>query len=266
MHVKPFQSVIFLRNIKNSSGRRQAGKLRLRHLNRAPVGHRDSEWPSGSNRVAQQSLDCHKSTLIAPHAFATPIPKHHVNAAQNALNPAAFGCPLFQRGMKKLKRWLSSLRDSGWLVHSVRTAVAALCSLVFARLFKMPEPYWAVVTTLVVMQSTLGASWDVSKRRIIGTAIGAGAGGLVASCLGTSALVLAAVVFLLGILCAALRLDTSAYRFAGVTLAIVVFISRGNTPAFVIAFQRFAESCIGILVALALAALWPAREVSIPKT
>jgi uncharacterized membrane protein YgaE (UPF0421/DUF939 family) len=36
----------------------------------------------------------------------------------------------------------------------------------------MPEPNWATITTLIVMQSTLEASLDVSKRRIPGTALG----------------------------------------------------------------------------------------------
>jgi len=165
----------------------------------------------------------------------------------------------------RMKRWFSSMRQSGWLTHSVRTAIATSVSLLTARLSKLPDPYWAAVTTIVVMQSTLGASWDISKRRIIGTAIGAGTGGLIASCFQTNAGILAAALLALGILCGTLRLDPAAYRFAGLTLFIVTLINRGNTPAFIIAFHRFAEVCIGILVALALAAVWPAREVTIRK-
>ena len=40
------------------------------------------------------------------------------------------------------------LSDS--VVHSVRTAVAAVASLLAARLFRLPETYWAVVTTMVI--------------------------------------------------------------------------------------------------------------------
>jgi uncharacterized membrane protein YccC len=157
------------------------------------------------------------------------------------------------------------MRQSGWLTHSVRTAIATSVSLVTARFSELPEPYWAAVTTIVVMQSNLGASWDISKRRIIGTAIGAAAGGLIASCFHTNAGILAAAILALGILCGTLRLDPSAYRFAGLTLVIVTLIHRVNTPPFLIAFHRFAEVCIGILVALAFAAVWPAAEVTIRK-
>ena len=46
------------------------------------------------------------------------------------------------------------------LVHSVRTAVAAVASLVVARALGLPEAYWATITTLIIMQSTLGAALD----------------------------------------------------------------------------------------------------------
>ena len=160
-----------------------------------------------------------------------------------------------------MTRWLASLRDSGWLVHSARTAVAASGSLAFARMFKIPEPYWAAVTTLVAMQPTLGASWSISKQRFIGTAIGAATGGLMASYFKETALLFGATLFVLGILFAILRLDIVAYRYAGMTLVIVTLVAHDKSPPFVIAFQRFAEVSIGIVVALLFAALWPERKV-----
>jgi uncharacterized membrane protein YccC len=40
------------------------------------------------------------------------------------------------------------------LVHSARTAVAAVASLLAARLFQLPEASWAPITTLVIRQSS----------------------------------------------------------------------------------------------------------------
>ena len=57
--------------------------------------------------------------------------------------------------------------------HSARTAVAAVISLIVARLFHLPEDYWAAITTLVILQSTLGAALTVSEHRLAGTALGA---------------------------------------------------------------------------------------------
>jgi len=36
------------------------------------------------------------------------------------------------------------------LVHSTRTAVVAVASLLVARFFGLPEAYWAPITTLVI--------------------------------------------------------------------------------------------------------------------
>jgi len=63
------------------------------------------------------------------------------------------------------------------LVHSARTAVAALASLLVARLFRLPEAYWAPITTLVITQSSLGAALAVSWQRFVGTALGWGDSG-----------------------------------------------------------------------------------------
>jgi uncharacterized membrane protein YccC len=82
---------------------------------------------------------------------------------------------------------------------------------------------------------------------------------LLASCSESRIIVFVAGIFVLGLICAILRLDQSAYRFAGITLAIVTLVARGETP-FVIAVHRFVEVSIGIAVALALSALWPERE------
>ena len=43
------------------------------------------------------------------------------------------------------------------LAHCARTAVAAAASLLAARSFRLPEAYWAPITTLVITQSSLSA-------------------------------------------------------------------------------------------------------------
>jgi uncharacterized membrane protein YgaE (UPF0421/DUF939 family) len=145
------------------------------------------------------------------------------------------------------------------VAHATRTAVAALASLWVARLFRLPEAYWAPITTLVITQSSLGAALAVSWQRFVGTALGALVGAIAASYFGAQALVFTASVFILGLLSALVRSDQSAYRFGGVTLAIVMMVPRTG-PAWQIAFRRFAEVSIGIGVALILSVVWPERE------
>ena len=54
-----------------------------------------------------------------------------------------------------------------------------MVSLLVARLFHLPETYWAAISTLIVMQSNLGAALPISAQRFIGTAVGAIFGGFV---------------------------------------------------------------------------------------
>ena len=144
------------------------------------------------------------------------------------------------------------------LEHAAKTAIAAIVATAVSRLCRLPEAYWAAVTTMVVMQSTLGASLSVSLLRLIGTALGAVAGALLASFFGPNVYVFGAGILLLGIITAAAHLDRSAFRFAGITLAIVMLVVRVNSP-WIVAAHRFAEISIGIVIGLVTVLVWPER-------
>jgi uncharacterized membrane protein YccC len=53
-----------------------------------------------------------------------------------------------------------------------------------------------------------------------------------------------------------LRLDRAAYRFAGITLAIILLVAR-TQPMWMVAAHRFVEVSIGIAVGLIFTAVWP---------
>lgn len=160
--------------------------------------------------------------------------------------------------------------DSQALRHSARTAVAAVASLLAAHLFRLPEAYWAVVTTLIVMQSDAGAAWRVSVRRFTGTALGALLAAPLATCFRPSVFAFGAGIFLLGVLCSLLGradrrlpeyLDQTAYRYGGIALAIVLLVVR-QEAAWVVALHRFVEVSVGIAAGLAVTTLWPERHVA----
>lgn len=69
----------------------------------------------------------------------------------------------------------------------------------------------------------------------------------------------AAGVFGLGMICALLHLDRAAYRFGGITLAIVLLGSRPNS-AWIVAAHRFSEVSLGIATGLVIIALWRERQ------
>jgi uncharacterized membrane protein YccC len=142
------------------------------------------------------------------------------------------------------------------ITHAIRTAVAATVSVMIARLVQMPEAYWAAIATLVVMQSTLGATLTISVERIVATAVGASVAALEASFVGANLVAFTIAIVLIGLLSNVFRMEKTAYRYASITLTIIVLIPRSGAP-WTIALHRFIEVSVGIIVALAVAALWP---------
>lgn len=154
--------------------------------------------------------------------------------------------------MKKLAGGFRLSRDA--FINSLRTAVGAVLSLLLARSLKLPEFYWAPISTIVILLSTadpLKLAW----QRFAGTAVGAALGALVAIFFSPNWIVYAAAIFICGLLCSLLRLS-SAYRFAAIALSIVLLIAH-TRPPWIVAIDRFVEVSLGIAVALLIAKLWP---------
>ncbi len=155
----------------------------------------------------------------------------------------------------------STGRGTAWpiLVHSLRTAIACVASLLVAQLFRLPEAYWAPITTVVITQSSLGAALAVSWHRFLGTVLGALVGAAAATYVGPHAVAFGIGVFVLGMVRIVTHSDLSGYRFGGVALAIVLLVPRTG-PAWQIAFHRFVEVSIGIGVALMFSMVWRERD------
>jgi uncharacterized membrane protein YccC len=66
-------------------------------------------------------------------------------------------------------------------------------------------------------------------------------------------------IVLIGLLSIAFRLEKTAYRYASITLAIIVLIPC-SAPPWIIALHRFLEVSVGIFVALAVVAVWPEHQ------
>jgi uncharacterized membrane protein YgaE (UPF0421/DUF939 family) len=139
------------------------------------------------------------------------------------------------------------------ILSSVRTAVATVLSLLLARSLKMPESYWAPISTIVILLSTINPL-TLAWQRFVGTALGAFLGALIAMYFHPTWIVYGVGIFLCGILSSILRLG-SADRFAAITLTIVLMITH-DRPAWIVATHRFIEVSLGIAVALVIAAVW----------
>jgi uncharacterized membrane protein YccC len=165
---------------------------------------------------------------------------------------------------KNIVTFIVASENPSSLAQSARTAVAAVAALLLARLLRMPEAYWASITSIIVMQSTFGAALPISVQRFVATAAGAAMGALLATYFHANVAVFGVGVFLLGLVCAALQIERAAYRYAGITLAIIMLIPRQVSP-WTAAIHRFVEVSVGIAVALIITAVWPERQ-TVTKT
>ncbi len=138
--------------------------------------------------------------------------------------------------------------------NSARTAVATLLSLLLARtLLRLPEFYWAPISTIVIILSPMDR-FALAWQRFVGTAVGVTLGAAIATFLPNNWMIYGAGIFVCGILSALLRLG-NAYRFVAIGFTIVLLITHGRPP-WIVAVHRFFEVSLGIAVALAVASVW----------
>jgi uncharacterized membrane protein YgaE (UPF0421/DUF939 family) len=154
-----------------------------------------------------------------------------------------------------MKLWTWKKENLPSVAHAIRTAVAAMLSVLLARLVGLPEAYWAVIATVVVMQSPLSSTVPLAIQRIVASALGASLGAIESAYFGANLIAFALTIFVLGLISLLFRLERVGYSYAGITLAIIVLIPRPEAP-WIAAVHRFAEVSLGILVALAVVAVW----------
>jgi uncharacterized membrane protein YgaE (UPF0421/DUF939 family) len=161
--------------------------------------------------------------------------------------------------MSKWLNWFGLERDS--LATSMRTAVAAVASLLLAKSLRLPEFYWAPISTIVILLSTINPL-TLAWQRFAGTAVGAALGALIATYTHPNWIVYGLGIFVCGILSSLLRVG-AAYRFAAIALSIVLLVTHERAP-WVIAVHRFVEVSLGIAVALLATLFWrvPQNRVS----
>jgi uncharacterized membrane protein YgaE (UPF0421/DUF939 family) len=154
-----------------------------------------------------------------------------------------------------MKLWSVKKENLPSIAHAVRTTIAATLSVLLARLVRMPEAYWGVIATIVVMQSPLNSTLPLAIQRIVASALGALFGAVESTYFDANLIAFAIAIFVLGLVSLVFRLERVGYSYAGITLAIIVLIPRAEAP-WIAAVHRFAEVSLGILVALIVVAVW----------
>ena len=149
-------------------------------------------------------------------------------------------------------------RATAYIRQALLTSLAAVVSYWVAGALHLPERHWAVISSIIVIQSSIGATVGASWNRLAGTAIGAFIAAVFASLWGTDVVAFGVAVGLTVWVCASLGLLDS-YRLAGVTVAVVMLFEREASFA-VIAVRRFFEVSVGVVVSLVMTGLtWSSR-------
>ncbi|HTC47567.1 MAG TPA: FUSC family protein [Candidatus Aquilonibacter sp.] len=140
-------------------------------------------------------------------------------------------------------------------IQAARTAVTTVVAMLVAQALKLPEFYWAPISAIVILLSTINPM-TLAWQRFVGTALGAAIGALTATYFHVNWMVYGVGIFVCGIISALLQIGP-AYRFAAITLTIVLLIPHTNAP-WIVGVHRFIEVSVGIAVALLVTIVWPA--------
>jgi uncharacterized membrane protein YccC len=154
--------------------------------------------------------------------------------------------------------------DRQWprLAQGLRMTVASLATFVLAEAFGLPQGYWAVITALIVTQSSVGGSLKAALDRFFGSVLGACYGGAVAFAIphhGGASTFAALFVAVAPLTFAATV--SAGFRIAPITAIIVLLSTTGSTLGpLAFALDRILEIGLGCVVGLAVSLLVaPAR-------
>ena len=137
---------------------------------------------------------------------------------------------------------------------SLRMTVAGLLSFAAAHLLQTPQTYWAVLTAVIVTQTSVGGSLKATLDRLISTLGGAGWGVAVTAAIPHSGVVATGIALAVGLVPLSLLVAfRPSYRVAPVTAAIVLLGHPVSGEVINTAFDRVFEIGLGSIVALAVA-------------
>lgn len=158
-----------------------------------------------------------------------------------------------------LARWSRQLIQVGL---AIRILVASTLTFALCHLIGLQQPQWAVVTAIIVMQASVGASLKAATDRIVGSLGGAAWGVIVSLAVPRGDVTALGIALGVGVAPLALLVAWKpAYRVAPITAAILLLTPSVQPDApFLAGMLRMLEISIGSVVAFGVSLLvLPAR-------
>ncbi|WP_296583334.1 FUSC family protein [Xanthobacter sp.] len=150
---------------------------------------------------------------------------------------------------------LSKVIALAHLKLALRATIAGIVTYLLAEQFALPNGYWAVLTAVLVVQATLGASLSVAIDRALGTLAGGVVGVAGAMLAGKSPLETLLVLSVALFIAAALAARSTSFKLAPVTVVIVMLAHPGDVAPWLSGLTRVAEIALGGVVGLLCAIL-----------
>jgi len=152
-------------------------------------------------------------------------------------------------------------------VHGLKTAVASVFSYAITAFFNLEYGYWAVFSTVIVMQVYVADSINMCMYRLSGTIIGAALGVLGLLIFPPTFFWTGISIFLFIGICSFMTHYNKRYRMAAITVAIVIMTGLFAPDKIIFGLDRVVEIGIGIFCAFTVSVLvLPVRRVDQLKT
>lgn len=164
--------------------------------------------------------------------------------------------------LSSLRGHLAGLFSPAHLKLGMRATVAGLVAYGLATALSLPNGYWAVLTAVLVVQSTIGASLSIARDRALGTLVGGVAGVAAAMAAGDSRPLTVLTLGLSLLVTATLSARSASFKLAPVTVVIVLLADLSHHEPWLSALHRLFEIAVGGIVGVACAVLiLPERAV-----
>ena len=142
------------------------------------------------------------------------------------------------------------------LRFAARITIAAMTAYLIAEALALPEALWAVITALIVVQTSVGGTIGTGFDRLVGTLAGAVIGGVAATAHALWPILPIGPLLLVAIAPLSLfAVKRPSYRVAPVTAALMLLLVHGAEAPLVIALDRVLEIAIGCVIGIAVAIL-----------
>ena len=150
------------------------------------------------------------------------------------------------------------------MIHGLKTAAAAVLAYAVTLLLHIEFGYWAVISTVIVMQVYVADSLEMCLYRLSGTVIGAILGVGVILIFPITPTGIGSALFLTIGICSFLTRYKPKYKMAAITVVIVVMTGMNSPNIIEFGLFRVVEICLGILCATLVSLLiFPRKKADV---